>query len=148
VSDGSTDPHRAAWRERQRLVASARGAAEERRRATEAARGRELIAEFVREAVRLSVPPERLTAAPYGGGARYRTRLRGWYLRRDRSVAVGVDGEFYVLTVPGGLRARVSGAAPVPEAPRLIIGEGARDGESMPLADLLNRRLTAGSPWP
>jgi hypothetical protein len=139
---------RAAWRERQRRAASVHGAAEERRLAAEAERARALIAEFVREAGELGLRPSALTAAPYRGGARYRTRLRGWYLRRDRSVAVGTDGEFYLLTVPASLRARVLGADPAPDRPRLVVGQGARDGESMPLDRLLRQRLDAGDDWP
>jgi hypothetical protein len=141
------DEH-AAWRERQRLAASVHGAAEERRLADEARQARELIAGFVREAGARGLRPSALTAAPYRGGARYRTGLRGWYLRRDRSVAIGTDGEFYLLTVPVSLRARLFGAAPRPDRPRLVIGQGARDGESMPLDRLLRQRLDADDGWP
>jgi hypothetical protein len=35
-----------------------------------------------------------------------------------------------------------------PQDPRLIVGEGARDGESVPLKTLLQMRLDAGDKWP
>ncbi len=69
-------------------------------------------------------------------------------MRPDRSLAVGTDGEFYILTVAASLRARFAGAAITPETPRLIVGEGARDGESMPLEALLRTRLDAGDDYP
>jgi hypothetical protein len=141
------DAH-ASWREGRRLAAAVHGAAEERRRAREAEDARGLISDFVRGARRRDLTPERLTARSYDGGARYRTRLRGWYLRRDRSIAVGTDGEFYILTVPASLRSRLVGARPQPDVPRLVVGQGARDGESMPLAALLEQRLAAGDHWP
>jgi hypothetical protein len=137
----------AARREQQRLAATVHAAAEERRRAAEAAEARVLIAEFVREARERGLRAGRLTARAYAGGARYRTRLRGWYLRLDRSIAVSTDGEFYILTVPASLRARLTGATPQPDVPRLVIGQGARDGESMPLHSLLRQRLEAGDDW-
>jgi hypothetical protein len=137
----------AEWREQRRLAAAVHGAAEDRRRAREAVEARALIAEFVREAGRRGLAVSRLTARAYDGGARYRTGLRGWYLRRDRSIAVGTDGEFYILTVPASLRARLAGARPRPDLPRLVVGQGARDGESMPLQSLLRQRLDAGDDW-
>lgn len=82
-----------------------------------------------------------LAARSYDGRARYRTPLRGWYLRRNESVAVGTDGEFYVLTVPPSLRARFTGVSPEPSDPPLVLGKGARDGESIDLADALARAL-------
>jgi len=85
-----------------------------------------------------------LKARSYDGRYRYRTPLEGWYLRRNQSVAVGTDGEFYVLSVPGGLRAAVVGARPEPSDPPLILGKGARDGESLDLVDAL--RIALGDP--
>jgi hypothetical protein len=63
-------------------------------------------------------------------------------------VAVGADGQFYALTVPPSLRARFTGADVEPSTPRLVIGAGGGDGETMPLAQLLQRRLDAGVTWP
>ena len=64
------------------------------------------------------------------------------------AVVHGTDGEFYVLTVPSSLRARFAGAEVTPSLPRLVIGAGGGDGETFPLAQLLERRLDAGVPWP
>lgn len=125
------------WRDHRTEAAAAHAEALERRRAGEAARAREMIAEFVDEARRRGVPPVRLQARSYDGRSRYRTATEGWYLRRNESVAVGTDGEFYLLNVPASLRSRLSGATLVPSDPPLVLGKGARDGESIDLADAL-----------
>jgi len=49
-----------------------------------------------------------------------------------------------VLTVPGGLRDRFSGAKLTPSQPPLVIDRGGKDGESGDLADFLKWRLEAG----
>jgi hypothetical protein len=136
------------WAEARRRAVEGHAAAEDRRKADEAAAARELIADFVRAAEERALPATRLTARPYQGGARYRTALRGWYLKADRSLAVGTDGELYLLHVPASLRARLAGASVVPHQPRLVVGEGGRDGESIPLRTLLDRRLAAAPDWP
>ncbi|MGN9777399.1 hypothetical protein ACTMS0_16780 [Micromonospora sp. H33] len=132
------------WRERQRRAVRVHAAADERRRAAEQAEAADLIAWFVAEADRRGLRPERLTARSYDGRGHYRTRLRGWYVDRARTRAVDVDGRFHLLTVPGGLRARLFGADPQPSPPPLVIGAGGRDGESIPLRTLLARRLADG----
>ncbi|WP_234986564.1 hypothetical protein [Demequina sp. NBRC 110055] len=119
----------------------------ERRRLAEVAQAAALVREFVADAVAAGVEPERLTARTYDGKARYRTDLTGWYLKHDRSVAVGVDGEFYVLSVPSSLRGRLSGAQVPPAEPPLELGKGGRDGESMPMRQALQQRLEAGNSW-
>ncbi len=129
------------WREQRRRAVAAHAAAEEHRRLAEQAEAAELVAEFVAEARRRGLPPERLTATGYGGRGRYRTRLRGWYVDRARSRAVDVTGRFHLLVVPGGLRARLFGANPQPSPAPLVVGAGGRDGESVPLRTLLRRRL-------
>ncbi len=144
---GEPTGDQAAWREERRRAASAHAAELERLRATEAIEARRLIADFVREATERDVRPQELTARSYTGSGRYRTGLRGWYLRRDRSIAVGTNGEFYILSVPAGLRARLFGATVSPQEPPLVVGRGGRDGESMPLATLLRQRLDAGNAW-
>ncbi|HYN95712.1 MAG TPA: hypothetical protein VES42_17855, partial [Pilimelia sp.] len=112
------------------------------------AQGRELVAEFVQAARERGLRDTALTARAYTGAGGYRTGLRGWYLRRDRSVAVGTDGGFYILTVPASLRARLTGARVAASDPPLVVGQGGRDGESMPLRELLRQRLAAGDEWP
>lgn len=129
------------WRDRRTEAAAEHARALERRRAGETAQARALIDEFVREARERGIPPVRLRARSYDGQSRYRTPLHGWYLRRNESVAVGTDGQFYLLTVPSSLKAHFTGAQPEPSDPPLVLGKGARDGESLDLADALRIAL-------
>lgn len=142
-----TDDH-AAWVRQRRRAVEVHGAAEERRRAAETEQARQLVARFAGTARERGLRLTRLTACAYGSRARYRTGLLGWYLRPDRVLAVSRDGEFYILTVPASLRARFTGVAVPPAQPRLVLGEGARDGERIPLRELLEQRLAAGDGWP
>ncbi|GAA3916900.1 hypothetical protein [Actinoplanes auranticolor] len=139
---------RAAWEEQRRQAVAGHGAALEAGRAAEAEQAGRLLADFVRRAGERGLPPVVLRARAFDGHATYRTRLRGWYLKANRSVAVGEDGRFYVLSVPSSLRARITGADVAPSPARLIIGAGGGDGETMPLEQLLQRRLDAGAVWP
>ncbi|GIJ22547.1 hypothetical protein [Micromonospora lutea] len=138
VSDGGAD-----WRETRQQAALAHAAAAQRRREAEQAEAAALISAFVAEARRRGLATTRLVARSYDGRARYRTSLHGWYIDRARSRAVDVDGRFHLLTVPRSLRARLLGADPQPDPAPLIVGEGARDGESLPLRIMLQRRLDA-----
>ena len=131
----------AAWRSRRRQAAADHAAALERKQTAQSRQARELIGEFVRTATARGIPTTALVARSYDGRARYRTPLRGWYLRRNQTVAVGTDGEFYILSVPSSLRARLRGAMPVASDPPLILGKGGRDGESIDLVDALARAL-------
>ena len=71
-------------------------------------------------------------------------RCTGWYLRRDETVAVDTDGEFYVLTAPSSLAARFARGAPRSRRdPPLVLGAGGKDGESLDLVDALARALRA-----
>ncbi len=119
-----------------------------RSRATETRAASALLATFVRRARVAGIPAVRLRARAYTGGARYRTNIEGWYLRRDRSVGVGTDGAFYVLSTPTSATARFVGTTLTPADPPMELGRGARDGESMPLAEALERRLAAGADFP
>ena len=94
------------------------------------AQAQKLIDGFVAEArgPRAS-PPEPLRATLFTGQA-VKTDKTGWYLRKNQSVAIGDDGAYYVLTVPGGLRERLSGVRLQPSPPPLVVGKGGRDGES------------------
>jgi hypothetical protein len=147
------DDERSDWLEQRRRAIAGHAAELERRRVAESGQARQLVADFAREALRRGLRQSELLARTYDGRGRYRTGLRGWYLRPDRSLGVSGDGEFYILTVavPGvisALRARFTGVDLRPETPRLVVGEGARDGESMPLRALLRQRLDAGDNWP
>lgn len=125
------------WR-RQRTEAAAHQQRElDRQRARESAAARALLADFVVRARELGLEPEPLRARSFDGSSTYRTPLLGWYLRRNRSVAVDVDGEFYVLSVPGGVLARLRGTTVAPSDPPLVLGKGGRDGESIDLPDAL-----------
>jgi hypothetical protein len=134
------------WRRQRAHAVQAHAAEADRRLAAETAQARRLVADFATEALARGLRPVTLTARGYSGRGRYRTGLRGWYLRPD--VAVGTDGEFYLLTVPDSVRARLSGVTVQPAQPRLVVGEGARDGERISLSELLNLRLAAGDDWP
>jgi hypothetical protein len=109
----------------------------------ESVQAQKLIDEFLAKASALGIEPEPLRATLYTGQS-VKTDKRGWYLRKNRSLAIGDDGSYYILTVPGGLRERFSGAKLRPSPPPLIVGKGGRDGESGDIADFLEWRLQAG----
>ena len=126
--------------------------AEEAARRAELAAGQEraesrqaqaLIDRFVTEARAAGISPEPLKATLYTGHT-VRTDKTGWYLRKNRSLAIGEDGAYYVLTVPGGWKERLRGVHLRPSPPPLVVGKGGRDGESGDLAEFLRWRLAAG----
>jgi hypothetical protein len=119
-------------------------AAQRRRDEEESAKAQALIDNFVAQATEAGLPTEELTARPWSGRGRYRTGVVGWYLRRDRSVGVGVDGSFYLLAVAPVRFGRWRTVPVKPSRPPLQVGKGARDGESFALDDLLTMRLE----WP
>ncbi|MFC6023028.1 hypothetical protein ACFP2T_43615 [Plantactinospora solaniradicis] len=136
------------WAEQRRRAVVAHAAADERRRNAETEQARQLVVSFLREARERGLRQTPLTAVAYNGRSRYRTPLTGWYLDVALIHAVDGGGAFYVLTVPASLRARLTGATPQPSSPKLVIGEGGPDGQSMPLHAMLRRRLEAGDTWP
>lgn len=109
----------------------------------ESAKAQLLIDDFVRRAGELGLAPQPLRATLYSGHA-VRTDKVGWYLRKNESLAIGDDGSYYVLTVPGGLGERLRGARLVASPPPLVVGRGGRDGETGDLTEFLSRRLAAG----
>lgn len=109
----------------------------------ESAKAQEMIDEFVTEAKSRGIRPESLRASLYTGQS-VKTDKTGWYLRKNHSLAIGDDGSYYVLTVPGGLRERLSGVKLTATPPPLIVGKGGRDGESGDLTEFLKWRLAAG----
>jgi hypothetical protein len=126
--------------------------AEEAARRVELAAGQEraesrkaqvLIDQFLVDAAAAGVAPEPLKATLYTGQS-VKTDKVGWYLRKNKSLAIGDDGSYYVLTVPGGLRERFTGVRLVATPPPLIVGKGGRDGETGDLAEFLRWRLQAG----
>lgn len=126
--------------------------AEEAARRVELAAGQEraeskkaqvLIDQFLADAKAAGIAPQPLKATLYTGQS-VKTDKLGWYLRKNQSLAIGDDGSYYVLTVPGGLRERFTGVKLTPSAPPLIVGKGGRDGETGDLAEFLRWRLEAG----
>jgi len=109
----------------------------------ESLQAQKLIDGFVAAANAKGMAPAPLRATLYTGQS-VKTDKLGWYLRKNESLAIGEDGSYYVLTVPGGFRERLSGVKLKPTPPPLIVGKGGRDGESGDLADFLKWRLAAG----
>jgi len=99
----------------------------------------------IREAIdrfrRAGIAPVPLRARPYSGPGTIRTSLHGWYLKHDRSLAVDTEGRYYVMRVDGGVRSRLRGASPPPRSAPLVVGRGARDGDTFELDELLQMRL-------
>jgi hypothetical protein len=141
VVDEAQDDNTRSWREERSRNAAHQGAELERQRERESTQARAVIAEFVEEALARQIPTSRFVARSYGGGNTYRTPVHGWYLRKNQSVGVGADGQFYVLSVQGSVLARLRGVEIAPSAPPLILGKGARDGESLDLSEALRRVL-------
>jgi hypothetical protein len=129
------------WREKRREASAVHAAALERRKAAETEQARAQLAEFVGKMKAQGIEPRPLRAQVAGSGASYRTSVTGWYLRRNRSVGADTDGNFYILGVPASLKARLLGVRISPSDPPLTVGLGARDGESIPLDQLLRLRL-------
>ena len=109
----------------------------------ESVQAQKLIDQFVADAASLGIAAEPLRATLYTGQS-VKTDKRGWYLRKNQSLAIGEDGSYYILTVPGGVRERISGVKLRSSPPPLIVGKGGRDGESGDIADFLQWRLDRG----
>jgi hypothetical protein len=135
----------AAWRASRREAFEVQAQAQRRAEAAQSQLALPLVADFVRRAGRLGLTPGPLRARAYSGSSSYRTRLTGWYLQGNGPLAIGEDGEFYVLIAAPSLTARWHGVDVAPSPPPLAVGRGARDGESMSLQELLERRLAAGN---
>ena len=136
--------HAARWRDERRAVAAHHAEALARRQAAESARAQEMLREFVGRALAHGPAPEPLVVRSFDGRHTYRTPLRGWYLRQDRTLAVDTDGEFYVLRAPASLHAAWRGVRPVPSDPPLVLGAGGKDGESLDLDVAIARVLASG----
>jgi hypothetical protein len=102
-----------------------------------------LIDRFVTQARERGIAPHPLKATLYSGHS-VKTDKVGWYLRKNQSLAIGEDGSYYILTVPGGLRERLTGVKLKPSPPPMVVGKGGRDGESGDLAEFLRWRLESG----
>ncbi len=115
--------------------------AQRQRSEQESEKAQTLIDRFVAEATAAGLPTEELRVRPWSGRGRYRTGVTGWYLRRNQSIGVGVDGSYYVLSVPKVPFGRLRTVRVDPSPPPLEVGRGGRDGESITLETLLNKRL-------
>lgn len=80
------------------------------RQEVEHTKARAILRDFVAVA-RDRLPTERLVVQGYGGRGSAKSNIEGWYLRIDRTVGLGTDGEFYVLTAPLGVLDRVRGVS-------------------------------------
>ncbi|UFU02110.1 hypothetical protein LQF12_11375 [Ruania suaedae] len=129
------------WASRRREAAAEHERRLVARQASENARAQELLERFARVAGQAGLPTSALEVQGYGGRGSARTPLRGWYLRVDRTAAVGTDGSFYVLTAPLGMWDRLRGVAPEAKPPPLVLGAGGKDGDSIDLRDALERLL-------
>lgn len=109
----------------------------------ESAKAQVLIDQFVADARAAGLQPEPLRATLFNGRT-VKTDQTGWYIRNNKSLAIGEDGSYYVLTVPGGWKERLRGVHLEPSPPPLVVGKGGRDGESGDLAEFLRWRLAAG----
>jgi hypothetical protein len=135
-------------RDERRAAFEALAAAQRRAEQAESAEARKLIADFVQRAHEQGIEPVSLRGRASSGRTTFRTPLKGWYLQRSGPLAVSTDGEFYVLIAQPGLLARFRDVDIPAREPPLAVGRGARDGESMPLKDLLDSRLAAGRDFP
>jgi hypothetical protein len=129
------------WRAEQAERANYHVQANRRRSEEEAAKAQLMIDRFVERATQAGLPTEELTARPWSGSGRYRTGVEGWFLRRNGSVGVGTDGQFYVLNVPPVTFGRWRHVRIEPSPPPLIVGKGGGDGETFALDELLEKRL-------
>lgn len=132
-SSSWTDERGEIIRAQERALAAARR--DEHERATA------LLTEAVTSFREAGIAPIPLRARTGPGEATVRTGLLGWYLTADRRIAVDAEARFYLLRVPGGLRSRLLGADPEPTHAPLVVGRGARDGETVDLRELLATRL-------
>ncbi|MDR1265235.1 MAG: hypothetical protein LBK42_06635 [Propionibacteriaceae bacterium] len=128
------------WSERRQAAARQHAAALAAAQAVEQAKAHRLLVDFVDRLRTLGLPPVPLTAVGYSGG-RYRTQVRGWYLRANASLGVDAAANYYILQVPGGWAAKLTGVTLEPSPPPLVVGRGGRDGESIDLDELLALRL-------
>ena len=129
------------WAQQRGRAIAAHSAERARKEAAEAQQAEAMLLEFVQSACAHGVAPVALVARSYDGRHRYKTGLRGWYLTVDERLAVAEGGQFYILSVRGSIRERLTGTTLTPVRPRLIIGEGGRDGDRIALRALLERRL-------
>ena len=146
--DPSPEDLRTARRRQAEETAAYHHAAAGRAREAEARRTAPMVGRFADAMRAAGVPTSTLRARPYSGRGTMRTDVEGWYVRRDRSAGVGLDGRWYVLVVAPSLRGRLVGTHLEPSPAPLQVGAGGRDGDSVALDVLLGLRLEAGDDFP
>lgn len=129
------------WSAHRREVIDAKEKALRRARQDEHERATAKIHAAIERWIAADIPPIPLRARPYTGSGTIRTRLRGWYLKHDRTLAVDTEGGYFVMRVDGSLLTRLRGATPEPDLAPLVVGRGGKDGESFDLDQLLQMRL-------
>lgn len=102
----------------------------------EAQRAQQLIDQFISDAAAQGLEPVALKATTLDGH-QVKTDKSGWYLRRNKSIAIDTEGGYQVLTVPGGWRERLRGVKLTASLPPLQVGKGGRDGETGDLKEFL-----------
>lgn len=130
-----------AWRVQRAEVVRAQEEALAAARRAEHEKATAIVREAIDGFYAAGIEPVPLRARPDTGRGTVRTSLTGWYLKKDRTIAIDTDARFYVMRVPGGLGARLRGADPEPSEAPLVVGRGARDGETFDLRELLEMRL-------
>lgn len=137
----SAQGHQEDWSRHRRQAFEVKEQALRAAREEEHLRATSTIREAIERFRDAGITPIPLRARPYTGSGTIRTALEGWYLKQDRSLAVDAEGRYYVMRVDGGLRSRLRGATPEPSLAPLVVGRGARDGDSFRLEELLQMRL-------
>ncbi|HLR27229.1 MAG TPA: hypothetical protein VK086_00945 [Ruania sp.] len=129
------------WAQQRREAAAEHERRLHERQRAEARKAQSMLDRFLQAANHQQLAAEPLVVQGYGGRGKARTPLRGWYLRVDRTCAVGTDGSFYVLTAPLSAWDRLRGVRPEPKDPPLLIGAGGKDGNAIYLSEALERLL-------
>ena len=129
------------WTSKRHEVIAAQQQALEAQRQSEHERATAIIREAIVAFRAAGIEPVPLQARPFNGAGTIRTSLTGWYLKHDLTLAVDEQARFYVLRVPGGLMSRLRGATPEPSPAPMVVGRGARDGETFEIRELLQMRL-------
>ena len=79
----------------------------------EAERAKVLIDEFLVSVKAAGLAPQPLKATTLDGHV-VKTDKVGWYLRTNKSLGLDAEGNYYVLTVPGGFMERLRGVKLTP----------------------------------
>ncbi|OKL51772.1 hypothetical protein [Buchananella hordeovulneris] len=132
--------HEEDWASRRRANATRQAELARKRQAAEAAQAAQYLTLFVAAARRAGLAPTNLRVQGYNG-SQAKSSVTGWYLRLDRTVGVGTDGQFYVLTAPLSFLDRFRTIKLTAEPAPLVIGQGGRDGDSIALTAALDRLL-------